>query len=185
MSDDNHYTEDQQHEMLMLARKSIEYKLNNSSYSLENIPEYLNKTRSCFVTLHKKNGQLRGCIGNIQAFESLYNNIIHNALNSAFSDPRFPKLQSIYELNSLKIEISVLTPKVKVDSYKDIVLGKHGIILRVGMSGSVFLPQVAPEQGWDISTTLSHLSIKAGLPPDAWKNKSAEFEVFEAIVFSE
>jgi len=50
---------------------------------------------------------------------------------------------------------------------------------------AVFLPQVAPEQGWDIATTLTHLSVKAGLPGDAWMSEAAEFYVFEAIVFAE
>jgi AMMECR1 domain-containing protein len=49
---------------------------------------------------------------------------------------------------------------------------------------AVFLPQVAPEQGWDVETMLSHLSLKAGLPKDAWR-EGARFEVFEAIVFGE
>jgi AMMECR1 domain-containing protein len=49
----------------------------------------------------------------------------------------------------------------------------------------VFLPQVAPEQGWDLAATLTHLSRKAGLPPDAWKDPRARFTVFEAIVFHE
>jgi len=50
--------------------------------------------------------------------------------------------------------------------------------------GAVFLPQVATEQGWTLEETLTHLSLKAGLPPDAWR-EGAAFTVFEAIVFSE
>ena len=169
--------------MLSLARKTIEAKLNNQSYDLSDIPDFLTLTRSCFVTLHSANGNLRGCIGNIEAFESLYDNIKHNAYNSAFGDPRFPKLDSLKELSSLKIEISVLTPKEKINSYDDIILGKHGIILKALGRGAVFLPQVAPEQGWDLSTTLTHLSMKAGLPNDAWKKDYTKFEVFRAIVF--
>ena len=72
----------------------------------------------------------------------------------------------------------------KVDSYKDIVIGKHGVYLIKNGKNAVFLPQVAPEQGWDLEETLTHLSMKAGLPSDAWK-KGAEFLVFTAQVFSE
>jgi len=58
------------------------------------------------------------------------------------------------------------------------------VIQKDGRS-AVFLPQVAPEQGWDLPTTLSHLCRKAGLPSDAWKASDARFTVFEAIVFGE
>ena len=50
------------------------------------------------------------------------------------------------------------------------MLGKHGMVLSKQGRSAVFLPQVAPEQGWDIDQTLTHLSMKAGLPPDAWKD---------------
>ena len=56
--------------------------------------------------------------------------------------------------------------------------------MKKGTKGAVFLPQVAPEQGWDLDTTLSHLSYKAGLDPNAYK-ENASFEVFQAEVFSE
>ena len=58
------------------------------------------------------------------------------------------------------------------------------MILKKGFNQAVFLPQVAPEQGWDLATTLTHLSMKAGLGPNDWK-QGAEFEVFTAIVFHE
>ena len=184
-TEESYYSNEQKKEMLSLARKTIEASLNKTEFKLEKIPEYLQNEQSCFVTLHTANGQLRGCIGNIEAFESLYDNIRHNAQNSAFNDPRFKRLSSTDELNSLNLEISVLTPKEKVNSYQEIILGKHGIILRALGRGAVFLPQVAPEQNWDINTTLTHLSIKAGLPADIWQKNVAKFEVFEAIVFKE
>jgi uncharacterized protein (TIGR00296 family) len=89
------------------------------------------------------------------------------------------------ELPELDFEISALTPSKHVDSYKDIVIGKHGMTIAMNGRRAVFLPQVAPEQGWDLATTLTHLSMKAGLPADAWKDKNAKFTVFEAIVFNE
>ena len=48
---------------------------------------------------------------------------------------------------------------------------------------AVFLPQVAPEQGWDVQTMLTHLSLKAGLGPVDWKS-GASFETFRAQVFN-
>jgi AmmeMemoRadiSam system protein A len=180
------YSSDEKKLMLALARSTIENALKKTSHSLPNpMPEKLCETRSCFVTLHSKDGSLRGCIGNIEAFEPLCNNIIHNASNSAFQDPRFQRVKSLEELSDIIIEISVLTPPEKIKSTDDFIIGKHGIILSKGFHSSVFLPQVAPEQGWDKETTLLHLSLKAGLDPYTWKEADAEFKVFEAIVFSE
>ncbi len=138
------------------------------------------KTLACFVTL-KKNGRLRGCIGSIMARQPLWKDIVERAIDAAVNDPRFPPVTPD-ELDDLSLEISVLTPMKKVSGPKDIIIGKHGILLTKGYHRAVFLPQVAPEQGWDLETTLRHLCLKAGLPPDAWK-EGCTFEVFEAQVF--
>ncbi len=135
-----------------------------------------------FVTL-EKDGRLRGCIGDILPHRPLYQSVVGNAVNAAFRDHRFRPVSDT-EIGELHIEISVLTPPEAVDSYEDIVIGKHGILLSKGGRRSVYLPQVAPEQGWDRAESLSHLSQKAGLAADAWKT-GASFEVFEAIVFGE
>ncbi len=135
-----------------------------------------------FVTLHKQ-GDLRGCIGEIFPRRALYEAVMDHAMNSAFNDTRFPQVAQ-KELAEIEIEISALTPPQPVASYKDIEIGRHGMVLSKQGRSAVFLPQVAPEQGWDLATTLTHLSMKAGLPPTAWK-EGAQFTVFEAIVFSE
>jgi uncharacterized protein len=180
------YSDKQREEILSFVRNTIRNKLvNNKNFSASPIPEYLKAERSCFVTLHNKNGNLRGCIGHITAFEPLYDNLKRNASNAAFQDPRFHSVGSAEELSSLKIEISILTPAERIDSYENIVIGEHGVILKNGNRNAVFLPQVAPEQGWDIQTTLMHLSMKAGLPADAWEYPETQFEVFKAIVFGE
>ncbi len=139
---------------------------------------------SCFVTLHDADGELRGCIGNIEAFEPLGENLIRNALNAAFSDPRFPLLDP-EELPEISLEVSILTPPRTIASPAEFRVGTDGIILRVGGRGAVFLPQVAPEQGWDRETTLAYLSRKAGLPSDGWRSPEARFALFQAEVFSE
>jgi len=104
-------------------------------------------------------------------------------MNAALHDPRFDPV-SPEETKDIKIDISALTPPRPVVSYRDIVIGKHGMTLKKHGRSAVFLPQVAPEQGWDLTNTLTHLAIKAGLPADAWK-EGAEFTVFEAQVFHE
>ena len=145
----------------------------------------LREKASCFVTLHTADGGLRGCIGAMEAYEPLVENVVHNAINSAFRDPRFMPVSSLSELEGLVVEISVLTPPEDVDGPDKFVVGEHGVIMFCAGRSAVFLPQVAPEQGWDRETTLSHLSMKAGLSPDAWRSPDARFKVFRAIVFSE
>ena len=128
-------------------------------------------------------GRLRGCIGEILPMRPLVKAVAGRALDAAFRDPRFYPLRE-EEFGKITIEISVLTPPHHVNSWQEIEIGKHGILLQKGNAGAVFLPQVAPEQGWGLEETLVHLSMKAGLDPDAWKN-GAEFDVFEAVVFHE
>jgi uncharacterized protein (TIGR00296 family) len=71
-----------------------------------------------------------------------------------------------------------------VGSAKDIRIGTDGVVLRKNGKSAVFLPQVAPEQGWGVEETLTHLATKAGLKPDDWK-EGASFLVFQAEVFGE
>ncbi|OQW96414.1 MAG: hypothetical protein BWK77_04780 [Verrucomicrobia bacterium A1] len=135
-----------------------------------------------FVTLHK-HGDLRGCIGEIFPTRPLHEAVIDHALNAAFKDPRFGPLTEL-ELSVCDLEISALSTPREIGSWKEIVLGKHGIVLHKDGRSAVFLPQVAPEQGWDVATTLTHLATKAGLSPDDWR-EGAKFQVFEAVVFGE
>jgi AmmeMemoRadiSam system protein A len=179
------YSGDEKKFLLDLARRAISAALKGERLpDLKNIDNKLMQIRSCFVTLHSRSGALRGCIGNIEPFEPLAENVVHNAVNAAFRDPRFPQISS-KELDSLRIEISILTVPEPVETYKDFIVGRHGIILNKRGSGAVFLPQVAPEQGWDAETTLTHLAMKAGLPPDAWKDADCRFKIFQAVFFSE
>ncbi|OQX83666.1 MAG: hypothetical protein B6D53_01890 [Candidatus Omnitrophica bacterium 4484_49] len=142
----------------------------------------MKQKRGGFVTLHKDH-QLRGCIGEIFPARPLYQVVIDHTIDAAVNDPRFPPVRP-EELDKIKIEISALTPPKEVPSYKDIVIGRDGIYMIKGFHRAVFLPQVAPEQGWDLERTLIHLSLKAGLDPYAWR-EGARFYTFQAEVFSE
>lgn len=137
--------------------------------------------RGGFVTL-KINGRLRGCIGEIFPSREIWKVIREQAYNAAFQDPRFMPLDS-EEAEELEIEISVLSQPRTVESPEEIEIGRHGIVLNKHGLSAVFLPQVAPEQGWSRDETLTQLAEKAGLPSDAWK-KGATFMVFEAQIFS-
>ena len=146
----------------------------------------LRETRGAFVTLKEPAGSpggpldLRGCIGTIVPHEPLHRSVIHNAVEAAFRDPRFPPVERD-ELDALAISVSALTPIRPVDGPEAIVIGRDGVLLEKGVHKAVFLPQVAPEQGWDVPQLLEHLAMKAGLNRDGWKG--GNLSVFQAEVF--
>lgn len=170
--------------LLDAARKAIEARA--SGRDVESppspVPESLKVKRGVFVSLHKR-GALRGCIGYMKADRPLYDAVVDAALSSAFGDPRFPAVEP-EEVPHIEIEISILTSPAPVSSWKEIVVGRHGIVLKKGVYHALFLPQVAQERGWDLETTLDNLAMKAGLPSGEWR-EGASFEVFEALVFGE
>lgn len=173
--------------LLTLARKTLEYYFKQKKHPEPDelgimITSAMKQVMGGFVTLHK-HSMLRGCIGDIFPQRPLYIVVMDQAINAAVNDSRFAPVQE-EELNDIELEISALTPPRPVSSYEEIIPGKHGIVLSKHGHSAVFLPQVATEQGWNLETTLSQLSLKAGLSQDSWK-KGATFLVFEAIVFSE
>ena len=181
-------TDKDKESLLLLARKSIEYYMKEKKMPTADelgikITPNMEKIMGGFVSLYE-NGKLRGCIGEINPRRPIYQAVIAQALNAAVNDYRFPPVKET-EVQNLKIEISALTPSEKVDSYKDIVIGRDGVTLTKNGRSAVFLPQVATEQGWDLAQTLSYLSLKAGLPMNGWREKGVEFTVFQAIVFGE
>ncbi len=175
--------------LLRLARTTVQALVNRRPLPSAHLPAEtaadspLREERGVFVTLTDSSGALRGCIGSIVADRPLYNGVIQNAVSAAIRDPRFPPVQADEE-PTLEIEISVLTPLRPVNGPQDIVIGRDGVVLEKDGYRSVFLPQVAPEQGWDVATMLSHLALKAGLGPNDWKS-GATFETFQAQVFRE
>jgi AmmeMemoRadiSam system protein A/AmmeMemoRadiSam system protein B len=180
-------TEQDQEQLLTLARKTMEYALKN-----RRVPEAtdlgvtptttMQSPRAAFVTL-KKDGQLRGCIGDIFPQRPLYRSVILNTIHACVNDRRFPPV-SQEECEDITIDISALTPPAPVESSDQIRIGIDGVVLNKEERSAVFLPQVATDQGWDLDQTLTHLSQKAGLPADAWK-EGASFLVFQADVFGE
>lgn len=141
-----------------------------------------NERRAVFVTLHKGEA-LRGCIGHIEPVESLWRSIRSNAVSAAVHDRRFAPV-TLEELAELSVEVSVLTPPVPIENPLEFEVGRDGVILELGHYRSVFLPQVALEQGWDQPTTLGHLSRKAGLDPEGWRKPGATFKVFRAQILN-
>jgi AmmeMemoRadiSam system protein B/AmmeMemoRadiSam system protein A len=171
--------------LMNIARTTIE-----DCVKGEKVPEFevdspiLKEKRGAFVTIHE-NGQLRGCIGYIEAIKPLYLTIREMAQAAALNDPRF-KPVSPQELQSLDLEISVLTTLKKIEDVSEIQIGKHGVLLKKGYHQGVFLPQVATEQGWDRTTFLNELCYKAGInDPNCWREKDTELYIYSAEVFKE
>lgn len=136
---------------------------------------------AAFVTLQLE-GRLRGCIGYTEAAAPLYRTVQECAVAAATEDPRFPPVGPS-EVDSLHIEISVLTPLVPALP-DEVEVGVHGLMVRKGGRRGLLLPQVATECGWDRQAFLSNACRKAGLPPDEWR-RGAELYFFTAEVFGE
>ncbi len=135
-----------------------------------------------FVTL-RVGGDLRGCIGHIEATDPLGEVLRRCAVAACSSDPRFPPVTPS-ELDAIDLEISLLGPLQPIAGLQDIVIGRDGLVVERGWQRGLLLPQVATEWGWDAETFLAHTCQKAGLPRDAWQNGARVWR-FEAEVFGE
>jgi len=138
-----------------------------------NLPsaDWLNADGASFVTLTQQ-GELRGCIGSLQAWRPLRDDVIDNAISAALHDPRFMPLRR-GELPITHIEVSVLNPSEpmpftsKEDALAQLRPGVDGVILSVGRHRATFLPQVWDELP-DPDQFIAHLMRKAGLAPTYW-----------------
>jgi AmmeMemoRadiSam system protein A len=89
------------------------------------------------------------------------------------------------ELDKITIEISVLSPLEELIDTETIEIGKHGLVIDAGYRRGLLLPQVATEYDWDRRQFLKQISLKAGLPPDAWKRKEVKLFTFTVEKFDE
>lgn len=138
--------------------------------------------RGAFVTLIQR-GKLRGCVGRVLSDLPLFQTVGKMAWAAAFEDTRFSPLNP-GELSEVEMEISVLTPLQPIKKEEEIQIGRDGVHLRKGPITSVFLPQVAGEQGWNRRQLLENLCRKAGLENNCWRN-NARLSIFQADVFHE
>jgi len=170
--------------LLAFARETIRRYLATETLPLpRGFSPRVMRNRGVFVTLNER-GELRGCIGHIPGDMPLARVVGAMALEAAFGDPRFSRV-TLDEVPKLEIEISVLTPPARVGGPPDIVVGRDGVIIAADGHTAVFLPQVAPEQGWTRDEMLNNLCEKAGLPASRWRRPGMTFETFQAEVFRE
>ncbi|HEV7764849.1 MAG TPA: AmmeMemoRadiSam system protein A [Thermoanaerobaculia bacterium] len=178
--------QEQRSRLLRIARESIEKVLDGSRLELDlaTLDEDLKRPSGAFVSLHDDDGDLRGCIGSIQAVAPLAHAVSSSAVNAAFRDPRFPPVTQD-ELAGLHIEISVMSPIERVTSIEEIEVGRDGLIISRGTRAGLLLPQVATDYAWDRETFLSQTCIKAGLSAESWRSADCRIERFSAEVFGE
>jgi hypothetical protein len=143
---------------------------------------------AAFITL-TEHGQLRGCIGALEPYQSLAEDVREHAASAAVEDYRFQPVKES-ELAEIAIEVSRLTlPKTLSyvgpdDLVAKLKPGVDGVILRDGMRRATFLPQV-----WkDIpqpAEFLSNLCWKMGASPDLWKRKHLDVLIYQVQEFKE
>jgi AmmeMemoRadiSam system protein A len=179
-------TQEQRTRLLRIARESIEAALDGRRPELDpsQLDGTLTRPSGAFVSLHTKDGDLRGCIGSIQAVAPLCEAVVANAINAAFRDPRFYPLRKD-EVANVEIEISVMSPIGPVSDIAEIEVGRDGLIVTRGSRKGLLLPQVATQYGWDRETFLRQTCVKAGLPAESWRSGDCLVEKFSAEVFSE
>ncbi|MCX6767957.1 MAG: TIGR00296 family protein [Candidatus Micrarchaeota archaeon] len=177
--------------LVRLARRAIQCKLNGTKCDFkQQKPAAKFKKAGAFVTVTAHPGrELRGCIGFVQPVMPLDEAVAAAAVEAAFGDYRFPPVGR-GELGKIVVEVSVLSPlerlKPPAAGYqKQVIVGKHGLVIECAGSGGLLLPQVAVEFNLDSREFLNQVCLKAGLPPDAWLGKGAKLFRFAARVFSE
>jgi AmmeMemoRadiSam system protein A len=169
--------------LLKVARESVQAAAAGQSYRPpETEDTELLRPAAVFVTLNKE-GQLRGCIGTVEARQPMIEAVAELARSSAAEDPRFPPVRPA-EVVKLDIDISVLTPAQRVKDVSEIEIGTHGLIIQDGHCRGLLLPQVATDWGWDCEEFLDHCCLKAGLEKGHWRN-GGEIYSFTAEVFGE
>ncbi len=171
--------------ILKLAKASIIAAINGEDFIPRDIPSVLTQYGACFVTL-KRNGELRGCIGSVYPTKPLVLDLIDNAKNAAFQDPRFEPLTP-EELSNLEVSVSILSSieRINFKDERDLLskIYPHGIILAERDRRAVYLP-VVWEQLPERDVFLNSLKEKAGLPPNYF-SRTLEAYKFDALYITD
>jgi AmmeMemoRadiSam system protein A len=177
--------------LLKLARETIASQARGQrmpKVDLDAVSDDLRRDAACFVTLTER-GQLRGCIGSLEAHQPLVLDVRDNAIGAAFRDPRFPPVNA-RELEDLHIEISVLSrpEPLSYDGPDDLIAKLRpdvdGVVIERGWNRATFLPQVW-EKIPDPREFLQHLCLKAYLPADAYCRPGLDVSTYQVEMFEE
>jgi len=184
-------TNEEKHVLLNLARTTLERSLRGQELpplDLEHATPRLREEGASFITL-TIGGDLRGCIGALEPYQPLLQDVREHALAAALEDPRFPPVEAA-ELHRIQIEVSCLSMPRALE-YRDAedLLGHlrphiDGVILRDGMRRATFLPQVW-EKIPDKAEFLDNLCAKMGAAPDTWRRKHLDVLTYQVEEFHE
>jgi uncharacterized protein len=181
--DDAVLTPHQRRTLLDLARTSIASAIIGGRLIGPETDLDLPEASGVFVTI-KRHRQLRGCLGTLQLRSDLATEVARCAMDSAREDPRFPPVTAA-ELPDIELEISVLGPLESIPASPDaFTIGTHGLVVEQGARRGLLLPQVAVEWGWTPEQFLAQTCVKAGLPPEAWRDGATLYR-FAAQVFGD
>jgi len=181
----------EQETLLKIAREALKISTQGKvlpEIILENLPPSLQVDGASFVTL-TKNDNLRGCIGTLEAYQPLALDVQEHAVAAALQDPRFPRVR-FEEVDQIRIEISVLTPKIPLaydvpEELPQKIRPKiDGIVLQDGFRKATFLPQVW-DQLEDPEAFLSHLCAKMGASANLWREKLLTVHTYQVQEFHE
>src|SRR5215208_5672261 len=184
-------TIEEQKILLRLAREAMERGVKGEeipALDLSSLPLSLREEGSSFVTL-TMGGRLRGCIGSLNPYQSLAEDVREHAVAAALNDPRFPPVRE-NELNGIQIEVSGLTRPIPLEyrNADDLLSQLHphvdGVILRDAFHRATFLPQVW-EKIRDPAEFLDNLCYKMGIKPDAWRSKHLDVLTYRVEEFHE
>jgi AmmeMemoRadiSam system protein A len=190
MTEDKLTTEEKQ-TLLRLARQALEMGVRGKKLpplDLETMSPRLGAQGASFITL-TINGKLRGCIGALEPYQPLAEDVREHAVAAALQDYRFPNVTP-EELAQIEIEVSRLTIPVPLeyDTPDDLLSklrpGVDGVLLRDGVRRATFLPQVW-EKLPDPAEFLDNLCYKMGTQPDLWRKKHLEVSIYQVEDFHE
>lgn len=184
-------SEEEKRLLLLLAREALQCWVREGELpplDLSSMPARLRERGASFVTLTIGN-ELRGCIGTLEAYQPLAEDVRQRVVAAASEDPRFPPVQ-ISELDGIRIEVSRLTEPVDLQysSPEELLLKLRphvdGVILRDGFRRATFLPQVWAKVA-DTAEFLNNLCYKMGAAPELWRQRPLTIQIYQVEEFHE
>lgn len=180
-SDESIATREARHKALLgLARQTIaHYLATGELWPYDPEDPVLREPAAVFVTLRERpaagapfaEGELRGCIGQVEANDPLYRAVQDAAIKAATVDPRFYPVRA-EELSGLLIEVSVLSPFRPVEGLEEIAVGQDGLLIVGERRRGLLLPEVPLAYGWGAQEFVWALCQKAGLPANSWPDRA-------------